>query len=69
MRIGKARHDGLTAEIDNLLCVKFLCVGVRSDEGDAPILHRDRLGVRIFFVNGVNISILEEKIRLRFIRA
>jgi hypothetical protein len=62
MRIGQTRHEDLAGEIDCARSVKFLGAFVRSNENDPIFANGDRFGMRLFFVNGVNISVNQKKI-------
>ena len=62
MRIGQPRHDRVAVKIDNLRGVKFLRLLIRADENDAVAFHRDRLSFRLLVLDGVDVSVRENKI-------
>ena len=56
-------------EVDHTRRMEVPGIVIGADEKNATGFDGDGLGARLFFVNGVNISIEKEKIRLRFTRA
>src|SRR5437588_2975404 len=64
VRIGEPGKYGTAVEIDyaRIFAPKFFCVGIRSDEGNTISFDRDRLSVLLFFVNGVNVAVEEDRI-------
>jgi len=62
MGIGQTRDNRFAAEINCSRGVKFLRVFIGTDENDAVLLDRDRFGMRLFFINRVNISVNQQKI-------
>jgi len=62
MGIGQAGNDGVTTQIDSSRGVKFPGIVVRAHEHDAILSDRNRLGLRRFFVNRVNISVEKKQV-------
>ena len=57
MRISQAGNNRFAGKINRARSMKVLRVGVRTDKNDALVFHRDGFGVRLLFINGVNISV------------
>ena len=64
MRISEPGDHRAAVKIDCACSVKFSCVIVRTNEENPPAFDQDRLGLRLFFVNGVNISVEKQKVRI-----
>jgi hypothetical protein len=62
MRIGQAGNNRMFVEVDRARRVKFLGVFIGADKNDAIFANRDRFSARLFFVNGVNVSVDQQKI-------
>ena len=64
MRIGQAGYNSFSGKIDNVRFVvgEFLRVCVRADKDNSIFFDRDGLGARLMLVDGVDVSVNENKI-------
>ena len=64
MRIGQAGHNSFSGKIDHARFVvgEFLRVCIRADKDDPIFFDRDGSGVRLTLVNGIDVSVNENKI-------
>ena len=62
VRIGQPGHDGVLMKIDNARGVKLCRLFIGSDKNDAVAFYRDRFGVRLFVIDGVNVPVFQNKI-------
>ena len=62
MRIGQSRNNRVLVEIDRAFSAKFFSRFLRANKNDPVFFDCDRLGVRFFFVQRVNVAVGQEKI-------
>jgi hypothetical protein len=62
MRIRQTGHHCFAGKIDNFFGSKFFRLVIRANENNVITINRDCFGVRLFFVNGVNVTVNENGI-------